>query len=465
MESGVMCLEFHPQHSALLVAGLYDGTVCVFDVRSKSNEPIYTSTDPKVKHTDPVWQVHWQKDTEASSGKNLNFYSISSDGRVTNWIMNKNELINEEVIELKLLSATSAQPSGNTIKLSDSLTGTQSLSGTAMLKEKDSEEEKTLAVEQKEAGGSDSEDPNVSFTSTGTVNPLSSTQLTAMPHPGPASLVGLAGGSCFDFNQHLEHLFIVGTEEGAIHLYSKAYNSQFIRSFDGHNMSVYSVRWNPFHPGVFLSCSADWTVKLWEINCSKPIMTFDLNCSIGDVAWSPYSSTVFSVVASDGKIRVFDLNVNKHEPIGDLRVNKKNQLTHVAFNSHQPIVCVGDDRGVVNILKLSANLRKTTAPTIEELDQQEEIEKLDRLLIIPDREPGQQPAYLKQFFSAQESTQVGKAVGKKKLVTGDESAPSGGSDSQMNSPKGEKESGVGGAMSPKRSASNMKRAGSARPEN
>jgi dynein intermediate chain 1 len=29
-------------------------------------------------------------------------------------------------------------------------------------------------------------------------------------------------------------------------------------------MTVYSVRWNPFHPRVFLSCSADWSVRLWD---------------------------------------------------------------------------------------------------------------------------------------------------------------------------------------------------------
>ena len=28
-------------------------------------------------------------------------------------------------------------------------------------------------------------------------------------------------------------------------------------------MSVYAVHWNKFHPKVFLSSSADWTVKIW----------------------------------------------------------------------------------------------------------------------------------------------------------------------------------------------------------
>jgi dynein intermediate chain 1 len=55
-ESGVMCLDFHPLHPALLAVGLYDGTVMVFDIRLKgNNKPIYMSTVRTDKHTDPVW--------------------------------------------------------------------------------------------------------------------------------------------------------------------------------------------------------------------------------------------------------------------------------------------------------------------------------------------------------------------------------------------------------------------------
>eukprot|EP00965_Chrysotila_dentata_P017715 588963-Pleurochrysis_carterae.AAC.1 len=37
------------------------------------------------------------------------------------------------------------------------------------------------------------------------------------------------------------------------------------------------VRWNPFNPKVFLSCSADWTVKIWDHMRESPLMSFDLN--------------------------------------------------------------------------------------------------------------------------------------------------------------------------------------------
>ncbi|GLE04525.1 hypothetical protein PINS_up013480 [Pythium insidiosum] len=284
-ESGVMCLDFHPQHPALLAVGCYDGTVIVYDVRNKANRPIYTSTIKTGKHTDPVWQVNWQEEDLA---KELNFYSISSDGRVANWIMSKNELKMEPVMQLKIVA-------------------------------------------------------------------------TAKDDPEESSLTGLAGGCCFDFNRFSEHLFIVGTEEGKLHKCSKAYSGQYLETYAGHHMAVYAVRWNPFHERCFLSCSADWTVKLWDHNLADPVMSFDLGNAVGDVAWSPYSSTVFAAVTSDGKVHVFDLSENKNEPLCEQKVVKKAKLTHVAFNVQDPVLLVGDDRGGVNSLKLSPNLRKIVA--------------------------------------------------------------------------------------------------------
>lgn len=40
-EAGVMSLDFHPQHSSLLAVGLYDGTVCVYDVSKSVTTPIF----------------------------------------------------------------------------------------------------------------------------------------------------------------------------------------------------------------------------------------------------------------------------------------------------------------------------------------------------------------------------------------------------------------------------------------
>ena len=306
-ESGVMALDFHPLHDSLLAVGCYDGTVMVFDVRNKVNRPIYSSSIRTGKHTDPVWQVHWQEEDLA---KELNFFSISTDGQVASWIMSKNELKMEPVTQLKLVAA-------------------------------------------------------------------------ARDDPDEVNLSGLAGGCCFDFNKHNEHLFIVGTEEGKIHKCSKAYSGQYLETYQGHHMAIYALKWNPFHPRVFMSCSADWTVKIWDHNCSTPILSFDLGNAVGDICWSPYSSSTFAAVTSDGKVHVFDLAVNKHEPLCEQKVVKRAKLTHVNFNQTEPILIVGDDRGGVNSLKLSPNLRKAHEPvdevTGEPLPHDRILHQIDRM--------------------------------------------------------------------------------------
>ena len=47
------------------------------------------------------------------------------------------------------------------------------------------------------------------------------------------ALSGLAGGCCFDFSRLNDHLFLVGTEEGRIHKCSRAYQSQYLETYEG----------------------------------------------------------------------------------------------------------------------------------------------------------------------------------------------------------------------------------------
>jgi len=185
-ESGVLCLDFSTRHPSLLAIGCYDGNVLVYNVSCKNPKPIFSSSIRTGNHTDPVWEIHWGKE---DNGHDLNFYSISSDGKVMNWSLSRNELRMELVMNLALAQSVKAEP-----------------------------EESTLA--------------------------------------------GLACGSCFDFHKKQPHLFLVGTEEGHIHKCSKSYSGQYLQTYTGHHLAVYSVQWNAFHDRVFLSCSADWTVKV-----------------------------------------------------------------------------------------------------------------------------------------------------------------------------------------------------------
>jgi len=330
LESGAVSIDWHPDRPALLAVGCYDGTTKVFDVRKKENKPLYAADVRSGKHTDPVWGVRWVPD---AGGSELGFMSVSSDGKVAGWVLSKNDLQMEPVMSLKLVQAA-ASSGGNG--------GSGSASGGAMVV---------------------AEDEN--------------------------SLSGLAGGCCFDFNPFNENIFLVGTEEGRIHKCSRAYSGQYLETYEGHHMVVYNVQWSPYHERVFLSCSADWTVKIWDHLCPRAVMSFDLQNAVGDACWSPFSSTVLAAVTANGKGVVFDLSVNKHEQLCDQKLVKKAQLTHVSFATPATagkgsvgeiaaeeisdpeaanaaskdqlwMLLTGDSKGWVRSYKLSPNLRKVT---------------------------------------------------------------------------------------------------------
>ncbi|KAG8284801.1 cytoplasmic dynein with WD40 domain [Homalodisca vitripennis] len=314
-DSGVMCLDFHPQHPYLVVVGLYDGTVAVYNIQLPTKERQFQSNSVTNKHGGIVWQVCWGEDLQDGE---MNFYSVSSDGRVFNWVLMQNELAQTLVIVLYLEMDPVNGPDGTMIRM----TGC----GTA------------IAFHPKD-------------------------QLT----------------------------FLVGTEEGNIYKCSTAYASLYLYTYSAHHMPVHRIDFNRFAPEIFISCSADWRVKIWEDNRSEPLFVFDLGCSVGDVKWAPYSSTVFAAVTVDGKVHVFDLNVNKYKAICVQSVvsRKRNKLTRLAFNHKLPIIIVGDDKGSVSTLKLSPNLRIKPKPPKKQthVDQHTlEVWKLDKLLALV-REP------------------------------------------------------------------------------
>ncbi|TRY60448.1 hypothetical protein DNTS_028893 [Danionella cerebrum] len=274
-DSGVMCVDIHEQLSHLVAVGLYDGCVSVYDLRKRSELPIYCSIASSGKHTGAVWQ---------------------------------HELVFTDIIKLPAVDSV----------------------------------------------------------------------------PDELKNVIATAGRSLDFHKQKDHHFLVGTETGKIYKGSKYYSSMFLEKYNAHFMTVSRVRWNPFHPNVFLSCGWDWMVKIWDQTISSPVFTFELKSSVTDVAWAPYSSTVFAAVTADGKVHVFDLNINKYEALCQQKVvSKKTRLLHVEFNPVHPILIVGDDRGRVISLKLSPNLRKKPKEKKgQELPKGQEVEiaKMEQLL-------------------------------------------------------------------------------------
>lgn len=55
--AGVTSLDFSHHNPHILGVGMQDGTIAVYDVRSRQETPVLVSTADTGKHADPVWKV------------------------------------------------------------------------------------------------------------------------------------------------------------------------------------------------------------------------------------------------------------------------------------------------------------------------------------------------------------------------------------------------------------------------
>ena len=122
---------------------------------------------------------------------------------------------------------------------------------------------------------------------------------------------------------------------------------------------------------IFLSCSEDWTVKLWKDDNSgstapsKPLLSFtSSNDYVGDIRWAPTYSTVFGSVTGDGKLDIWDvereiLNPVISHPSGHTR------LSTLLFAEGSPVVITGADDGQIDVYRLT-NLEGGSLTDIEQ---------------------------------------------------------------------------------------------------
>lgn len=71
-------------------------------------------------------------------------------------------------------------------------------------------------------------------------------------------------------------MYLVATDEGTVHRCSKSYAEQYLDSYFGHSGPIYKVRCNPFVSDLFLTCSADWSCKLWNWREETAITNFQV---------------------------------------------------------------------------------------------------------------------------------------------------------------------------------------------
>jgi dynein intermediate chain len=126
--------------------------------------------------------------------------------------------------------------------------------------------------------------------------------------------------------------FWVGTEEGTVYQanrYDRAGAKAGLNQFDlykGHSGPVMGLHFHPLIGSVdfsdlFLTCSADWTVKLWRSKSAAKISATIQNVSplysfeesddyVYDVKWHPQHPALFGSVDGSGKFDLWNLNTD-----------------------------------------------------------------------------------------------------------------------------------------------------------
>lgn len=291
LSKGVTSVNFSTIHPYLLAAGLYDGAVCIYDIRSSEDKPVLRSNMGAAKHSSAVWEVIWGK-SEVSHTSHEQLYSISSDGAVKQWSMKKG-FVSTDIMSLKRVPNQASQlgkKSSNTIRSRQ------------------------------------------------------------------------ASGMCFDFPKNDPTWYYVGTEDGIVHKCSVSYNEQVLRTYFGHQGPVYKIRCHSWIPDIFVTCSQDWTVKIWDQSEATPISNLcSGNDYVMDVQWSPFDSCVFASCSLGKRINVWNLAVSKKDPVIQHSQSEMDaEFTSIGFSPGQsvtatPTLFAGRDDGVIDVYRIEGD--------------------------------------------------------------------------------------------------------------
>lgn len=119
------------------------------------------------------------------------------------------------------------------------------------------------------------------------------------------------------------------------------------------------VHWCPFRPSVFLTASADWTMRLWLESRRNSLWTFQqthFKSDVNDIQWCPRNSTVFAAAAGNS-LQLWDLEQSLLKPRTSL-TRYGMRLTTVCFNPAAPVLVCGAVDGSVAVYSCAGLYRE-----------------------------------------------------------------------------------------------------------
>ncbi|CAA9990360.1 dynein-associated protein, putative [Plasmodium knowlesi strain H] len=349
----IKCLRFNHKNSDLLLAGSYDGTVNLWDLRKKNT--LCESSSNHASHKNIVQDVIWLQ-----TKTNNHCLSVSNDGLCLIWdIRNFNEHIESfslhkdsgevcHLVETTNLDASSMKNSHGGVDINQFVTQTANLPG---------------------MGENGVINKSLPTTDTGIADGAGNSITLSPPS---ASLCYSA--NCLEWNLEAgPSKILVGTDEGYVLSLSKrqAKNLEMLQKYgasnEKHLSSITSIKRIPINLKYFLSTDK-WGFNIWSEDIKFPIISnyYD-ECVINKGLWITDSS-FFILARKDGYLDFWNLLYNFNEPIIQHKVCNSS-ITEIDGHLNNKYISVGNDLGDTHILKLGSTFCKNTSEEKNALDQ------------------------------------------------------------------------------------------------
>ena len=188
------------------------------------------------------------------------------------------------------------------------------------------------------------------------------------------ALIHHEGVMCLEFSMDARY-YVIGTQDGQIYKCSLAFTNEYLMTYAAHVGPIYCIKWSPYHPHVFATCSADWTVKIFVDAASEDnsFMTMSDTSSrmhstpvqpvfviehsqhpINSLDWSPWCATEFAIVTDDGALEIWNLATSVAVPKVVVQVTNDHQpAATVSYARDAPVIIVGCANGSVFVFRIT----------------------------------------------------------------------------------------------------------------
>lgn len=326
-DASVSAVAFSYEHPSLLAVGNTDGGIVVYDIQRDMATPSIVPAVSSGQHTGAVWELKW-----VARGKERGEFlmSVSADGRVVQWAVGK--CIEKVAPDLMHLTRQPGHPSESSCHIFvDGVAQADMAAGKG-----------NGAVATTNGNGKNRKKGEGGAGGVGRTK--------------EAVLSRQCGGMCFDVCPTDSAIYVVGTEDGSVYQCNKSQTESYDLDYAPHAELVYRIRWSPYSPLFFLTCSADWTTRVYRLDQAKPMLKLDSpnQDAVQDVAWSYTNALHFATVTVQGNVEIWTL-LDTIYPRWLIQYKDRRRLNAVLFAEQEtPVIVVGDEEGEVCVFALTS---------------------------------------------------------------------------------------------------------------